>query len=1045
MPRLLLRTASLFLLLVFAATTAWAQTGKVSGQVTDFRTGEGLPGINVLVDGTTRGATTDIDGFYAIIGLQAGTIRLRVSAVGYATQIVENVRVNIGQTTTINLKLREEEIEGQEVTVTAERPVVETDVSSSRTNVTAEQLERLPIANITSAIALQAGVEGLSVRGSGTDELQFNLNGLTLRDERTGTAYTGIPISSVQEVQLVTGGFNAEYGNVRSGLINVVTKEGDRYRYSLDTQLRLTPAASKTFGVTPNSDDAYFIRPFVDPAVAFTGTTNGAWDTYTQDSYPAFGGWIAESERRIATPSTKDDMTPEALYQAFLYQHRKTFKITQPDYNIDVGVGGPVPLLNRFGGTRFYAALKRDQAMYFIPLSRDRFAQQTFTGKVTTDLTKNVKLSVESLYGAVEGTASSRAGQPGVFSSTGMSGQFTGDSKIISGRLFGTDYWAPVRTRDFMLGARLAHILSPKAFYEVRLTRYASFYDVTPNAFRDTSTVISFGGTGFDEGPYGLAIGPSTGVEGMSMGLGFSTTRDTSRTAAYNLKGDYTNQLTRAIEVKTGFEYNLTRSQINYGQYDAYLQSGNFNTRWDRSPTRAAAYAQTKLEYRGLIANLGLRLDQSHASGTWYDLDNFSSAFLSAERLDTARQSPTKRLVTLSPRLGVSFPITTASKLFVNYGHFRSLPNPNDLYQVSFLDQTRKVTRIADPNAPLPKTIAYEVGYEQEVLKRFLVRATGYYKNTFFEPLTVSYSGFGSNSVAYSKSEPNGYADTRGFELTFEKRRGRILNGFVNYTYMVASSGRFGLPVASQNPTTQRENEQNDGFRRSSEFRPLAQPYGRMGLNVRSPNDFGPSVAGGNPLGGWLAAFVGTYRAGAYTTWIDGGGSREDVVNNLRFVNFTNLDLRLARDFRVANRRVQFFADISNLLNQKRLSTNGFSDTPDRNRYFSSLRLPEAEKKEYTNIPGDDRPGTYRRSGVAYQPMFPIANRATFSGADPKAIYFERTSGEYLTFANGAWQAVDSARLQQVLDDKAYIDMPNQSFLTFFNPRAVFFGLRLNL
>ena len=1045
MLRSLLRTASLALLLVFAtAVTAWAQTGKITGQVTDAVTGEGLPGVNVLVDETTRGATSDVDGFYTILAVPPGTVRLRVTSLGYATQVIENVVVSIDQTTTINVRMREEEIEGQELVVTAERPIVETDVASSRANVTSEQIERLPVASVTAVVGLQAGVEGTSIRGSDSNELQFNLNGLTLRDERTGTAYTGIPISSVEGVQIVTGGFNAEYGNVRSGLINVTTKEGDRHRYNLDAQVRITPAASKNFGVPINSSDSYWIRPFVDPDVAYSGTRSGAWDTYTQNSYPAFDGWIAVSEALLADANPNNDMSPEALYQAFLWQHRKTFKITQPDYNLDLGVGGPVPGLNRWGDTRFYAAMKRDQSMYFIPLSRDRYLQQTFTGKVTSDIATGVKLSVEGLYGTVDGTASSRAGSVGVFGSTGMAGQFTGDPKIMPGRLFGTDYWAPTRTRDFMLGARLAHTLSNTSFYEVRLTRYASLYDVTPGELRDTTKIAEFGGVGFDEGPYGLFLGQSVGVEGMSMGLGFSTTRDTSRTAAYNLKADYTNQLTRAIQVKTGLEYNLTRSQMNYGQYDAFLQSGNFNTRWDRSPTRASAYAQTKMEYRGMVANLGLRLDQSHAGGTWYDAGVFSPIFANATRLDTASQSPTKRLWALSPRLGVSFPITTASKLFVNYGHFRSLPTPDDLYQISFLDLTQKVTRVADPNAPLPKTVAYEVGYEQELFRDFLVRATGYYKNVFFEPLTVTYNGF--NSVSYSKSEPNGYRDTRGFELTLERRRGRIVNGFLNYTYMVTQSGRFGLPTESQNPTTQRTNENSDALRRSAESRPLPSPYARAGLNIESPDDFGPSVGGINPLGGWLASFVGSWRIGTPTCWVDGGGScPANIIYNLRYTDYTNVDLRLARDFRIASRRVQFFADINNLFNLKRLSTNGFSDTPDRVRYFSSLHLPAPENNEYTNIPGSDRPGDVRRAGVAYQPMFSIGDRTTTTTADPTAIYYERTTGEYLTFAGGQWQAADASRVQQALDDKAYIDMPNQGFLTFFNPRTVFFGLRLNL
>ncbi len=662
---------------------------------------------------------------------------------------------------------------------------------------------------------------------------------------------------------------------------------------------------------------------------------------------------------------------------------------------------------------------------------------------MTTNVTNRVKLSLETLYGTVRGTASSREGQPGVFSATGMAGSLTNVS-FIDSRLFSDSYWTPTRTRDFMLGAKLSHALTNTSLYELRATRYASFYDTNPGRLRDTTKVVFFGGVGFDEGPFGFQPNPSNGVDGMRMGVGMSNSRDTSRTAAYNFKFDYTNQLNRAVEFKTGAEYNLTESDINFGSYDAYLPSSNFNTRWDRNPTRLAVYGQTKLEYQGIIANLGVRVDQSHAGGTWYDYDSFSSVFASYARLDTAQQANTKRLWSVSPRLGVSFPITRASKLFVNYGHFRSMPSPNDLYQVRYFAQSQQVSFIANPNAPLPKTIAYELGFEQALLRDFLLRVTGYYKNTFFEPLDVTYNGI-QGGITYGQSEPNGYADTRGFEFTFEKRRGRVLNFLLNYTYMVRTSGRFGTPSTFENPTSEKQNLDNDATRRSLQSRPVPEPYARAVVNVLSPNRFGPSVLGVRPLAGWLLSAVGSWRSGTYTTWIDGGGSREDVLNNVQFVNSTNLDLRFARDVQVGRRRIQVFADITNALNQRRLSFNGFIDANDRRRYFTSLHLPTAEKNEYTNIPGDDRIGAFRKAGVAYQPMFSIADRAAFTTANPAAIYYERATGQYLVYQSGAWQPVDAARVQQVIDDKAYIDMPNQGFLTFLGPRDVYVGLRINL
>ena len=1045
MKQLLPRAALLVTLALLGPATAWAQTGKLAGRVTDGATGEGLPGVNVVVDGTPQGAATDVDGYYTIIGVRAGTYRVRASYLGYAAFVAENVQVSIDQTTTLNVTLREEAVQGEEVTVTAERPVVEADVSSSRANITAEQIEAFPVPSIQSAVQLQAGVEGdLTIRGSGNDQVSFNVNGLTLRDERSNAPYAAVPLASVEAVQVVTGGFNAEYGNVRSGVINVVTKEGDRNRYSADAILRYSPPGAKTFDQAPNDPDSYWIRPFVDPAVAFAGTASGAWDQATRDQYPTFEGWTSVSEKLLANDNPNDDLTPQALYEAFLWQHRKTFKITEPDYNADLGFGGPVPGLRALGGTRFYTAYKRDQTTYFIPLSRDRYLQQTFTGKVTSDVAEGMKLSVETLYGEVTGTASSRTGQPGVFASTAGISSELDDNAFTDTRIFASDYYAPTRTRDFMLGFRFTHALNSKSYYELRGARQASSYDTNPGRLRDTTAVVYFGGVGFDEGPFGFQPNPSNGVNGMRMGVGMSNARDTSRVVNYNLKGDFTRQFTRVLEGKTGVELNVTDSRANYGSFDAYLPANNARSQWDRSPVRAALYAQTKLELRGLVANTGLRLDYAHAGGQWYVFDPFAQVLADVTRLDTAAQAATKRIVTLSPRLGVSFPVTTDSKLYFNYGHFRSMPSPDDLYLVRYFSESNQVARIADPNAPLPKTVAYELGYEQNLLDQFLVRVAGYYKNTSLEPVTVSVLSR-NGAVDYAVSQPNRFVDTRGFEFTLEKRRGDWVRGFVNYTYMVSTSGRFGRVREYENQTQQRREDALDAVARGALSRPIPQPYARANVDFYAPRRFGPAVGDFRPLAEWRLSLLGTWRAGARRTWIDGGGSRPDVIGNLQDRSFTNLDLRVARDFRVGTRRVQAFLDVANALNQRRLNFTSFVDGNDFRAYMGSLHLPAAEKGEYTNIVGDDRPGTFRKPDVAYQRMTTIASRTAVQAPDANAIYYERESQQYLVYANGAWGTADQGRVDQVLRDKAYIDMPNQGFLTFLNPRDVYFGLRLNL
>jgi hypothetical protein len=107
---------------------------------------------------------------------------------------------------------------------------------------------------------------------------------------------------------------------------------------------------------------------------------------------------------------------------------------------------------------------------------------------------------------------------------------------------------------------------------------------------------------------------------------------------------------------------------------------------------------------------------------------------------------------------------------------------------------------------------------------------------------------------------------------------------------------------------------------------------------------------------------------------------------------------------------VQFFVDVTNLFDTKRMSAYGFVDAQDYENYMKSLHLPaeiagdeQNTKFGYPNHPGNDRPGDFRT--VPYKPFDP-------NNPNP--------------------------------DDKSYIDMPNQSYLAFLNPRDIYYGLRFS-
>ena len=224
---------SVTLLSLLAVAAFSGTTGKIVGTITDARSGDRLPSVNVVLEGTTLGAVTNQDGYFVILNVPPGRYRVKASLLGYTPQTASNVRVDIDQTTTQNFRITEEALAGEEITVIAQRPVVQRDVAASRANNENAEVEKLPDTTVTGAVGLQAGVQGLEIRGGRETETAFMVNGVTMRDERTNTPYTGVSLLSVDDIQVQTGGFSAEYGQVRSGIVNVVTKEGNKSGYSI--------------------------------------------------------------------------------------------------------------------------------------------------------------------------------------------------------------------------------------------------------------------------------------------------------------------------------------------------------------------------------------------------------------------------------------------------------------------------------------------------------------------------------------------------------------------------------------------------------------------------------------------------------------------------------------------------------------------------------------------------------------------------------------------------------------------------------------------
>ena len=229
----LLFVTILFFLTIFSVNSLAGTTGKISGKIIDASNGEPLIGANVIIMGTTLGAATDFDGNFFIINIPPGKYEVKASIIGYNAVLIQNVKVSVDQTTKLNFELQEEAVEMGDVIVIATRPIVQKDLTSTQSNISGEDIAMLPLETVQSVVNLQAGVIDGHFRGGRIAEVQYLIDGVSANDVFTGEPSMEAEVNSVQEVQVLTGTFNAEYGDALSGVVNQITKiPGDNYDFN---------------------------------------------------------------------------------------------------------------------------------------------------------------------------------------------------------------------------------------------------------------------------------------------------------------------------------------------------------------------------------------------------------------------------------------------------------------------------------------------------------------------------------------------------------------------------------------------------------------------------------------------------------------------------------------------------------------------------------------------------------------------------------------------------------------------------------------------
>lgn len=785
LKKLLALLITFFLLvpcIVYAGTT-----GKIAGTVTDQTTGAPLPGANILIQGSNRGASADEEGYYSIINLKPGTYNLVVRFIGYAQLVIEDVEVSVDRTTRVDAELIEETLEISEVVVRASRPPIQKDRTYSASVVNTSTIQAMPVTSLQEVIALQPGVVSsggeLHFRGGRTREVAYLIDGIPVTNafSQGGGNNVVIENSMVQELEVISGTFNAEYGAAQSGIVNVITKgvtdkfSGNVRFYAGDWLSDQTDIYIGVDDFNPVSEkDVQFslAGPILRDrlGISFSGRYNNSSSLeWYERRYNPIDGW------RIAA------------YERWFQEQRAD--------QVDALQGIPIPDSLKTGDG--------EQA----PLAE--FESVSFNTKLNFYPIPEINLSYQ-----VFGSWSEQVG------STSSYNRYQPDER------------ATYRNWSHHHFVSLRHSPSDKFFYNLG---FSFQFNDGESIYREDNKIAEYpGDTGIQ--PIG------TSADGFSLGntAGFYTDAEGKNfRELYLVNGSINWQVDKYNFLKAGFEYkrhNINTYSWGYVQtqdwstkmwqnfdpnpnltFEDYWETmvdywRNWNTTFDTTkyrrvdeseftqwrdytiePQEFAVYLQDKVELGEIIINGGLRMDIFFPNEKVPADYTVESLLLGAENnlVDATNK------VQFSPRLGVSFPISDRGVFHAAYGHFFQMPSFEKMYNQPLYTLTPiqlEGRLLGNADLEPEKTVQYEIGLQQQITDDVAVDITAYYKDIKnllgIERVTTQ------DAVGYTRFINRDYGNSKGITFGLRKTRG-FITGAINYTLSFAN-GSSSDPEALQ-------------------------------------------------------------------------------------------------------------------------------------------------------------------------------------------------------------------------------------------------------
>lgn len=952
---------SVLLLSLIATPLAAQESGKIQGRVTDAASGQPIAGAQVVIGGTSLGNITNADGFYFINNVPAGLQDISAQYIGYQTVRVSQQRVLAGQTTTQNFALQQSAVEIAALEVIGEtRPLVPRDQVSSKNIVTGEAVEDLPVDNVTSILRLQPGVvttgnkNGVSIRGGRSGEEAVFVDGVLVRNFNAGQSNLTVGTNSLSEVDVLTGGFSAEYGEAQSGIINYVTRSGGR-RWSGTASIQSDELMPKEWGTGFNRAELSFGGPLFGNFGFFAAATaTGEKSVSMPMDWRDFPLYIAQGVDTTITVVNGTERRDVIIPNFVRYDEGgRTPYSNNDEYTLDGKLD-----YSYGSGSRIFLTGKRSR-------NQDR---NNFGGG------RNWLYNTHGFGGAIGKSQTGILGWTHNFVQSSESALAI-DLKIARQHDYGLtgnlDQQWDLDNRNPAFGFTFSDMkfqVDEKTFpvNQDLVDRYLNNTPDTPGS--PTGSLTPFpnsrndlnGAIEFRMNPYGVRANYTT--RGVGGTFGYAEEKQWQYRAAVDW------QVNRQNRLKFGGEYfdiDTKRASINYN-------SASFPQVWVENPKRQALFAQDRLDLGDVVVEAGLRYDRFDPNSNF----PIVAGYYVPDDPSTFAAAPVR--TALSPRLGVSFPVTVNSTFRLSYGHFAQLPDLNEYYRGKNIDIFRfGFTNTNDlfnyGGLDMGKTIAFEFGFRQLLAPDFVFDIAAYNRDKV-QDVTVRKLSWDDptnpGSAKYLNTFVNAdFGTVRGIDMRLDRRFGQVFDAMLGYSYQDArNTGTdpftytnifarletnanilLGLPPnPAQSMRMTEENRKHNitgnfslQFPANHESKILAN-FGLFGtLRLLSGLPYSPLANGAGNV------FIGP-GAGLGVT---GATLRDDEISTARMPWQKFFDLKAQKGLKLAGLNAQVFLDARNILDIRN-QTGVFQTTGD----VIDEQVYQAYVDEHRNILGGGSP-----------------------------------------------------------------------------------------